>query len=85
MAFLPWTKVRLTAPKLLPYEAEPATLGEHLKKRRLTSGLLQRKVAKLLGVSHTSVLDWEAGKEPHVRMYPAIIAFLGYEPWPKPE
>jgi len=28
---------------------------------------------------------WERDeREPAIRFYPAIVAFLGYEPWPKP-
>ena len=37
-----------------------------------------------MGVSETSIVDWEAGKLPYDRMYPTIIAFLGYEPWAEP-
>lgn len=38
-----------------------------------------------MGVSEASIVDWEAGKQPYDRMYPRIIAFLGYEPWSEPE
>jgi len=60
----------------------PQTLGEHLKRKRLQSGLLQREVAEVLGACHTAYLNWETNQcEPFVRYYPAIIAFLGYAPW----
>jgi transcriptional regulator with XRE-family HTH domain len=63
---------------------EGDTLEGHLRRVRKERGLKQTEVAALMGVSKTSVLDWENGKQPHVRMYPVLIAFLGYEPWPKP-
>jgi len=46
-------------------------------------GLLQADVAQLFGVDKASVLNWERGKTaPEVRYYPAIIAFLRYNPLP---
>jgi transcriptional regulator with XRE-family HTH domain len=56
-------------------------LGEHIKRRRIDLGLLQREVAAQLGVNAFSVLNWERGKtSPDVRYYPSIIDFLGYNP-----
>jgi transcriptional regulator with XRE-family HTH domain len=64
---------------------EPQTLGEHIKKRRLILGLYQREVAECLGVDPFTVLNWEKGKtEPPLRAIPAILAFLGYNPFPTP-
>jgi transcriptional regulator with XRE-family HTH domain len=64
---------------------EPQTLGEHLKKRRLILKLYQREVAERLGVDEFTVLNWEKGKtEPPIRIIPAVLAFLGYNPFPKP-
>ena len=80
--------MRLTAPKLPreDYPAEPKSLGEHIKKRRVDLGLLQREVAQQLGVDKWTVLNWERGKTgPDVRYYPAIITFLGYNPLPQGE
>jgi transcriptional regulator with XRE-family HTH domain len=37
-------------------------LGERLKQARLDAGLSLRGAAKLLGVKHTSINDWETGK-----------------------
>lgn len=70
-------------PKAL--EDQSLTLAASLRRVRKARGLLQREVAESIGVSHTSVLDWEAGKEPEVHMYPRILAFLTFEPWPEPE
>lgn len=39
-----------------------------------------------MGVNEWTYTNWEkAYYEPVDRFYPAIIAFLGYEPWPAPE
>lgn len=85
MAFLPYWRVKLRAPKYLPYEREPCTLGEHLKKRRLIRNLLQREAAKEMGVCHSTYLQWEGDcTKPAIAFYPKIISFLGYEPWPAP-
>ena len=84
---MPFCRLRLTAPKLPrgDYPAEPKSLGEHIKKRRIDLGLLQRQVAKQLGVDKWTVLNWERGKTaPDVRYYPGIITFLGYNPLPTP-
>ena len=62
------------------------TLGEHLRSRRRTLGLLQREVAERLGVTIETLLLWEWDEhEPTVRYYPAIFRFLGYDPFPKPQ
>jgi DNA-binding XRE family transcriptional regulator len=36
-------------------------------------------------VDPTSVLNWEKGKtEPPVKLWPSILRFLGYDPYPQP-
>lgn len=38
-----------------------------------------------MGVDTTTILNWEKGRaSPELRYMPAIIAFLGYDPRPKP-
>ncbi len=65
-------------------EFEPQTLGEHVRKRRLELGLTQRQAAERLGVSPWTVLNWEKNHtEPPIESIPAIIRFLGYDPFPK--
>ena len=35
-----------------------------------------------MGVSEEALSNWENGIcEPHVRLFPKVIVFLGYEPW----
>jgi site-specific DNA recombinase len=59
------------------------TLGDHLLRRRLTLKLLQKQVAKQLGVDEASVYNWENNRSrPGVAYMPAIIRFLGYNPLP---
>ena len=61
----------------------PQTVGDHIRKRRLTLKLLQKDVAEQLGVDKTSVLNWEGNRSsPEIRYMPAIIGFLGYNPLP---
>ena len=62
------------------------TLGDHLLRRRLTLKLFQRQVAQQLGVDKTSVYNWETNRtKPGLEYMPAIIRFLGYNPFPSPE
>ena len=48
-------------------------------------GLTQKQAASALGVNPWTVLNWEAGRfEPPIRSMPAILDFLGYDPFPRP-
>jgi len=58
------------------------TLGDHLRKKRLELGLLQKDVAKILGVSQDTIYNWENNRtSPSLRSIPKIIEFLGYIPY----
>ncbi|MGH6870022.1 MAG: helix-turn-helix domain-containing protein [Rhizomicrobium sp.] len=60
-------------------------MGQHLRKRRLQAGLTQKDVAEQIGANHFTYLLWEGDRtNPGVRFYPAIFAFLGYDPFPPP-
>lgn len=64
----------------------PATLGQHLRKRRGELRLRQSDVAERLGIAVWTLLSWEKGaRSPSDRYLPAIIRFLGYDPLPAPE
>ncbi|MCD6422001.1 helix-turn-helix transcriptional regulator [bacterium] len=64
------------------YPQNPKTLGDHLRKKRLDLGLLQKDVAKILGVSKDTVCNWENNRtSPSLRSIPKIIEFLGYIPY----
>ena len=81
---LPFCHSTLTAsrPPVPAYPNELKTLRDHLRKRRLDLGLLQREVAQQLGVDKDSIYYWETGRyKPSLRVIPKIIEFLGYMPY----
>jgi DNA-binding transcriptional regulator YiaG len=60
------------------------TLGDHLRKRRLDLGLLQKEVAEQLRVDTASIGNWESDEtQPMVHCLPGIIAFLAHNPLPE--
>ncbi len=70
--------LRTGKPEDSRYPKELRTIGDRLKKRRLDLRLLQRDVAKDLGVSPSSVPHWEFGqKTPKLQCRPAPHAFRG--------
>jgi len=63
------------------YPKELKTLGDHIRKVRLDKKLTQLDLAKIMGVSDTSVNMWEKkARFPNISLYPPIIQFLGYDP-----
>lgn len=62
------------------------TLGDHLRRRRLTLKLIQRQVAKQIGVDASSIHNWETNlSKPSLPFMPAIVTLLGYNPAPPPK
>jgi DNA-binding XRE family transcriptional regulator len=51
-------------PKLPPkgYPKKPKSLGERIKKKRMDMGLFQKDVAKIIGVSTDTIINWEKGR-----------------------
>ena len=85
---LPFCHVRLSGPKpqQKAYPKHLKTLGDHLRKKRLDSGLLQKEVAAQMGVDTASIVNWESNRiQPMVHCLPAILAFLGHNPLPEPK
>lgn len=81
---MPFCHTALEVPKLSPsdYPQELVTIGDHLRKRRLDLGLLQREVAERMGVDVSSIHNWERGRtSPPPRFVPRIVEFLGYVPY----
>ena len=77
----------ITLKALKPKEADfdPKTLGQHLRKRRLLLNLTQKEVAEALGISPFTVLNLEKDRtESPMRIYPALMQWLGYDPVPAP-
>jgi transcriptional regulator with XRE-family HTH domain len=80
---LPFCGLRLTAEKPLPkaYPRELKTIGDHIRKRRLDLGLLQKEVAEQIGVDKTTIMNWERGRNsPGLQNLPGTIKCLGYVP-----
>ncbi len=67
------------------YPTNPVTIGDHIRKRRMDLGFLQKEVAEIIGVTESSVWNWEHGTEPELQYYPKIIRFLGYVPFKCPD
>lgn len=63
------------------YPVFPITVGEHISKKRMDLGLLQREVAEIIGVTESSIWNWEHGTEPELQYKPRIINFLGDVPF----
>jgi transcriptional regulator with XRE-family HTH domain len=81
---LPFASVSRKCRKPKETDFGPQTIGEHVKKRRLQLKLTQKAVARLLGVTQFSVINWERGdfQPRRARTLARIIAFLGYDPLP---
>ena len=78
--------VPITFKALKPKESDfiPQALGEHIKRCRLIRNFNQKSAASLLGVKSWTVLNWEKGHtEPSIESMPAILQFLGYDPFPE--
>lgn len=76
--------LRAAKPEVLRYSGD--SLGAQLRRRRRELGIRQCDAARTMGADPKSVWWWERdGRPPLVHMYPALIAFLGCEPWPEPE
>ena len=81
---MPFSRIRKHAEKPYGknYSTDPQTFGEQLRNRRLELRLLQKEVAQLLKVSTDTVTYWENNRyPPHIQHYPAIIQFLGHNPF----
>ena len=81
---MPFCHLKIKVPKLdRRYPIQLQTLGDHIRKKRLDLGLLQKEVAGQLGADTASVHHWETGRhEPRLSFIPRILAFLGYDPRP---
>lgn len=67
------------------YSEIPETLGQHLKKRRKELGLLQREVAKQMGIAVETLINWEKGRTaPVPAQFKPVVGFLGDDPSPSP-
>lgn len=64
-----------------PTQRELKTIGDHIRKKRIDSHLLQSELAEILKTSKATVANWENNRfEPAIEYMPRIIEFLGYVP-----
>jgi transcriptional regulator with XRE-family HTH domain len=83
---LPFVRISLKSLRKKAYDFEPVSLGGHILRRRLVLGLSRPKAAAQMGVDDWTVLNWEKGRtSPPMKAFPAIVRFLGYEPFPPPK
>jgi transcriptional regulator with XRE-family HTH domain len=81
-------KIEIPLQIQLPEEIvkEPVTLGEHLRRRRFELGLYQKDVAVQIGVTTSTIWNWENNwSSITLSCMPKVIEFLGYNPIPCPE
>jgi transcriptional regulator with XRE-family HTH domain len=81
----PQIEIPLQIPAIPEFAQEPVTLGEHLRRRRLELGLYQKDVAAQIGVTPSTIWNWEHRWTVDLRYTPRVIAFLGYNPISPPE
>ena len=65
------------------YPADPKTIGEHLRKKRIDMGLSMAQLAKLLefGVTDSAIEKWEKNQNhPTPEHWARIAHFLGFDP-----
>ncbi len=85
VAFLRNLPLRLVARRPSLFDAPPQTVGEHIKRARLSRRLTQAEAGKIMSVSESTVLNWEKNRrEPPVLLMPSVNRFLGYDPYPPP-
>jgi DNA-binding transcriptional regulator YiaG len=82
---LPFCHALLKASKPQPshYPKLVNTLGDHIRSHRLDLGFFQSNIADQIRVDTTTIHNWEGNKSvPAIRYIPAILQFLGYNPFP---
>jgi DNA-binding XRE family transcriptional regulator len=61
---------------------DPVSLGDHLRRRRIELGLYQKDVAVQIGVTASTIWNWEHGWAIGKRYVSQIITFIGCNPVP---
>lgn len=73
--------LRATKPRPSAYPASLSTIGDHIRTKRVDLGLRQCDVAEVVGVTTSTVTNWESNRtSPDLRAVPKVIEFLSYEP-----
>jgi DNA-binding XRE family transcriptional regulator len=67
-------------PKHADYPKELLTIGDRIRAKRLELGLLQKEVAKIIGVCEDTITYWETNRtKPNKKCMQLIVEFLGNE------
>jgi len=81
LALLLHAKITLKTRKPQALDFEPRTLGKHILHARLKKKLLQKDVARQIGVRVQTLGSWENDRRhPLISQMPAILTFIGYDP-----
>jgi transcriptional regulator with XRE-family HTH domain len=63
------------------YPEQLMSIGDHVRAARLDRHLTQVQAAEQLGVTESTIVNWELGHTgPDLRSIPAVIAWLSYDP-----
>ena len=84
---LPFCDLSFKAPKRCPegYPDQLLTVGDHVRKKRLDSGISRCELIALMGIAPMTLTGWEQyGRQPWPKQWAKIISFLGYEPFAEP-
>jgi DNA-binding XRE family transcriptional regulator len=65
------------------YQEHPKTLAEHIRKKRIESGLTQKALSQLLNVAECTVYNWERGIGPRGSLKHRVEVYLNLSPMPK--
>ncbi|MFK7921862.1 MAG: helix-turn-helix domain-containing protein [Bacteroidia bacterium] len=72
---------KVPKPKDIRYPKNLDTIGDHILRFRLDNNLRQKETVAQLGVSVTTLSNWERNQTTPKAMYwPKIISMLGYTP-----
>jgi len=59
------------------YPANLTSIGEHIRKKRIDLGLMQKEVAKIIGVTESTIWNWEKGWNIQNKYMKRVGEFLG--------
>ena len=59
------------------YPLNPKTIGEHIRKKRMDLGLMQKEVAGIIGVTKSTIWNWENGWNIQKKYMQKVEGFLG--------
>jgi DNA-binding transcriptional regulator YiaG len=78
--------IEFSKPKPFNYPTKLNTIGDHMRARRLDLKLEQKDIAHIFSVSLDTITNWELNHHAlGIWLGNDIIAFLGYDPRPKPQ